>query len=350
MYPPSAYIGGVSTCVRSLMETAAKLDLPLFLDATLPSPRMMYLGSPLHTKPLQDRFQDLDSDETQFFAAVFPDIDESGSSSSGSDPEDFDLYEAPDRTVSNIDGYHYQRKETVAKAPESSVIDEGPELEQAKKKQTKSFSRSNTLFSIKRQCSLPKLNTIYDDLDKRIKRHKGNIENLSTLEMESYEYTAEEAEDEGKQRRRSHSMQLNQFELVIAENSSPESQSRDVSPVHIEPPAPEPETAQNSYRERVKSTRPIGLALGKSPKKSPQAQAKDRNYMLNLANSPGSWESKGVDIIVKNLKVPIHTESSMPRPPLQPFLRRSRQPCPHVQRILRTTDLRNLSPLPLFHS
>lgn len=294
VYPPSAYVGGLTTGLKGAMETAARLNLPLFIDPSFPSPRMLYLGSPLHNKPLKERFQDLDSDETQFFAGAYPDILESSSSSrSLSDAEETDLFEVgPDRTVSNIDGY------PISNQPAPNIVKE--EALSAKHDRflpVRSFLRSHECSSLQRQSSVPKLNTIYDDLDKRIRKHHGNIEYISALEMESYEYSSESPEAVAV-RKRSQSLQLAQFELVITESESSGPGSRDVSPLK----AAEGQTEANLYQERVKGTRPISLALGKTHKPSPSALAKDRNYMIHLANSPGAWETKGIDVIAKNLK------------------------------------------------
>lgn len=296
LYPPSAYVGGLATGLRGAMETAARLDLPLFIDPSFPSPRMLYSGSPLHNKPLQDRFQDLDSDETQFFAAAFPDILESSSSSSRSlsDAEETDIFEVgPDRTVSNIDGYSL----TNQPAP-NTVKEEALSAKHDRFLPVRSFLRTNESSSLQRQSSVPKLNTIYDDLDKRIRKHHGNIEYISVLEMESYEYSSESPEATAV-RKRSQSVQLAQFEMVITESESSGPGSRDMSPLK----SAEGQTEANSYQERVKGARPLSLALGKACKPSPSSQAKERNYMIHLANSPGAWETKGVDVIAKNLKV-----------------------------------------------
>jgi dihydroorotase-like cyclic amidohydrolase len=295
LYPPSAYVGGLASRLRSAMEHAAKLDLPLFLDPCYPSPRMLYLGSPLHNKPLQDRFQDLDSDETQFFASVYPDIIESSSASESlSDAEEPDILEdGPDRTVSNIDGY------PITQLPaQATVKEEAMSARHDRFLPIRSFRLSNEGSCLQRQSSVPKLHTIYDDFNKRIKKHHGDFENVTALEMESYEYS-EESPEVTAGRKRSQSMQLAQFELVITESESSGAGSRDVSPLKGNEDQPE----ANLYQERVKGTRPSLLSLGRTHKPSPVSQSKDRNYMIYLANSPCAWEIKGVDVIAKNLKV-----------------------------------------------
>ena len=294
LYPPSAYVGGLSSGLRGAMETASRLNLPLFLDPSYPSPRMLYLCSPLHNKPLQDRFQDLDSDETQFFASVFPDIIESSSSGSLSDAEETDVFdEGPDRTKSNIDGYH------VMENPAPIVVhEEALSAKHTRDFPVRSFRLGHENSTLQRQSSVPKLHTIYDDLDKRIRKHHCNIENLSALEMESYEYTAESPEATAV-RKRSQSACYAGFELVITESESSGNPSRDCSPFK----GNSTDADQNLYKERLKFTRPGSLALGKTHNKpSPSATSKERNHMVYLANCPGSWEIKGIDLIAKALK------------------------------------------------
>ena len=95
LYPPSTNIKSVAN-LEHVLKSGLKTGLPVFVDPSLPDPRMLYMASPHRLESIDQRGKTDDSSGSTVFAAAFPqfshtDSDLDGSVSGDSDTEDLKI-------------------------------------------------------------------------------------------------------------------------------------------------------------------------------------------------------------------------------------------------------------------
>ena len=148
----------------------------------------------------------------------------------------------------------------------------------------------------KRRASLPKLDDIYEDLDKRIKQTEGNIEDLAAEEYKGYNAAGRTLYEEEPLRKRSSSF------ATCTLLSTSRSQFYDKSPQLFEDSPTQGGEGGAGFQERLKDIRPMRLNLQKTQKTSEtegdEVDGRDMSYKRHLANFPDKWEQTGIDFLV----------------------------------------------------
>lgn len=230
LYPPS---NKVKACINDLehsIEILAKLNMPLFIDCMLPHERILNQASPCRHLTLTERINyDPENVDGSKFSAAFPDeIQKISSSDSEEDELDTDIVDM------NIN------------YPESS---------------SKYNRRNSEQWGIDRKGSC---NSVYEELDKKIKKNQDDLVNLSLLEEMSYKMSG----------------------VTVTETRIRSSSCNDEIFVKNE------ESPNNSFNDRINTRRPSALNL-----QPVRAVREDTIYLNFLAKVPESWENNGVKLI-----------------------------------------------------
>ena len=173
------------THLQHVLSHANDLKLPLFIDATLPDPRLLYMASPLRLEPVINR-KDSELTGSAYFAAAFPEnmnnSSDSESSSISSEDSDYNCLQKTsslqneELNIVNIGKMSISDEEFDYKNNDylpSDIILEAKEVEES------SPTRKPTKFS-------KPVHNIYNDLDNRIKACENNIEDLCIAEKSTY--------------------------------------------------------------------------------------------------------------------------------------------------------------------
>jgi len=239
--------------------------LPVIIDPSLPNPRMLFMASPCRTVSLEKRMEIQDLSDMQHFAGAFPEnVIDSGENSPISNEEQRESTDL-DKRFSLRD---MKKDPDIVRSPEHRIslisdanIVEKNDGENKEQVVVKKHHRKN-------------LSDIYQDLDKRIKESQDNIEHLSRAEISLYS----EAGTSGDQANQE-SPPLPRFHNI---HSCPDmSFALKSSPV--------------SLQERRK-IRPTSLDVSK------QKPKEESLYVRYLANCPDSWETSGVERVIKAME------------------------------------------------
>lgn len=263
LYPPSSSIEGVPANLSPIFSEVARQQKCLFIDPTLPNPRMLYIASPMRLMSFSERFQSGNSSSaSRVFAAAFPDTLESEESDKDEDEIPLNrrcrrmtinysesFIPLKNRCNSEIGLDHTEKAENEIRIePITEVVDEED--------------------SPKRPRKTP--HTIFDDLDKRIKDSHLNIESLSLAEQFTYKNSGS-----------------TNFRCL-----SPVQYKNDENNIDNEY-----RKQGSSYASRIAKRRPPPLSVKQEEKKD-----KEQTYLYHLANYPDHWETTGIERIIKELK------------------------------------------------
>ena len=233
LYPPS---NNVKTCINELetnLEQLTKLNLPLFIDCMLPHERILSQISPCRKMTLTERMNFDPKKADRNFSCAFP--DEVVYNNSSESEEDTDN---PDIVDMNI---NYS------------------------KTNNKYNRRNSEQWGIDRRGSC---NSVYDELDKKIKQNQDDLVNLSILEEMSYKMSGVTSIEN-----RIRSSSLN--DEIFEKNE---------------------ESPTNSFSERINTRRPTPLNL-----QPINPVREDTKYLNFIAKIPESWENNGVKLVSSTL-------------------------------------------------
>lgn len=271
LYPPHVTVQCIPSNLLPVLQEIEKTSLPLILDPNLPDPRMHYSVSPYRLCPLQDRLQGK-KNETQAFSAAFPDLIEE---------EEEDL-PVPKLNKRNSMAIHISKKANSRDEPKKP--EEEPknssrrttelflDMEEVKGEEDEDLKK---LKQIRRGYT----NTLFDDLDKRIKESQMSIRNLSIAEMETYKKSGitHFASPSG--------LQPNPANFPFSPMSDQSSANSSI------PSSPKP-----SLLQRRKLVGSLSLVT------KPAETTKDHLYCYHMANYSQTWEMAGIAKLLEALK------------------------------------------------
>ncbi|OMJ94815.1 hypothetical protein SteCoe_2000 [Stentor coeruleus] len=276
LFPPYMAVQCIPSNLLPVLQEVEKTPLTFFIDPNLPDPRMLHSVSPYRLRPLKDRLTD--THESSSFSGAFPDLieDEEEDDESPQLPKlqsrksvanDLRKRSSPlyKDERSNSDEYtmttNRKTSELVLDIDEIKEVDE-----QFSNLMSKKIRKSNT-------------NTIFDDLDKRIKESQMSIQNLSHAEFETYKEAG-----------------VTHFISPIGLNPNPmnfpNSPMSDTSSVDISyPTSPKP-----SILQRRKIAGSLSLVI------KPTITSKENLYCYHMANYSQTWEHAGITKLLEALK------------------------------------------------
>ena len=312
LFPPSAYVTGVAQQFKEVLSLASQQPVPFILDVSYPSPRMLYMASPCRLVTLEERSKLDHFSEDRFFAGAFPEeIDpysasiSSGSSSNSSESEEEEDEISAQLTgfdvkVSSMSGYTSPNDRITKPSFPRTVTTLNSESEEHKIRHVKSFlqkTKSNlpsssspkrvpTVYNIQeiRRKSFM-CRTIYEALKQRIEANKGNIENLSTVELMAYDEAGATEFLSASSRKRSNSITDKSPKLDVLKQ-----------PLF----APKISDFSLPVKPTERFERPTGLTISKSQEEAEPVNH-DRHYIYHIANLPDHWETNGIEFLRKQL-------------------------------------------------
>ena len=218
LFPPSHQVKSVAN-LQHVMGQAFRTGLPLFMDATLPDPRMLYMASPLRLEAVEER-KDSTTSTTGVFASAYSEkVNDSGDDSQGSQckseesedelPVRSSSLQSPDVKLAQFlrsglicEGESPRNKEfevddAIEEAKES---DEYSPLKTPPMQKEPGESTPLKVFIIRKETKeaeesvlgrkSPKkkgsIHDIYNDLDERIKASQNNVKDLCIAEKSTY--------------------------------------------------------------------------------------------------------------------------------------------------------------------
>lgn len=317
LFPPSAYVSGVAQQLKDVLAVATQHQVPLIIDVSYPSARMLYMASPCRLVTLEERAKMEHFSEDKFFAGAFPeeidpysgslDSDSDELSESGEEDEDevgerlqdFEVkasmsgFTSPNDKVS-----HFNLTRTSTSIDPNSSL---PKLRQVRSFQVKTqppmqpqqnILRVPTTFNIQdmRRRSF-QCHTIFEDLKKRIDANRGNIENLSKVELMAYNEAGATEFLSITSRKRSNSIIDKSPKLEVL-----------LDPHFANPPKVSefalPDNPKSAHKERF--PRPTGLQITKEEEHK-DTSSHDRHYIYHIANHPDHWETNGLALVHSTL-------------------------------------------------
>jgi len=275
-YPPSNSVRALPHNMTEVYSNLEKTGLQLFIDPTLPDPRMLYMASPMRMETLESRNDAKTSGNLNVFAGAFSNAIESEGEEEDEDyseespqedikrmsfdEEHIKIHSSPrtkDRSHSG-EGFNYeltfQRNLSHLVCPEITEVEE--ELTPAKKSKRKKNHKSKSIVY-----------TIFDDLDRRIRESQQSIENLSLAEQ----FTYHESGPTQFLTKRKKSLSLGPTDSYQSD-----SDSSDAGTVKVAPKSA-------LYERRMVNRRPNPIKI---EKKSSENDNKERLYIYHLANFP----------------------------------------------------------------
>ena len=351
LFPPSAYVTGIALQLKAVFAVAAQHQVPLIIDVAYPSARMLYMASPCRLVTLEERAKLERFSEDKFFAGAFPEeidpysasIHSDSDSVSGSDDEDEDEvgeslqgFEVK-ATTSGLTSPNVKFDHTDFPRTSTSIGPDPPKLRQVRSFQVKTqrpiqpqLFRAPTVFSIaETRRSSFQCHTIYEDLKKRIDANRGNIENISRVELMAYNQAgATEFLSMSSSRKRSNSIIDKSPKLEVLQEPL-FTHSPQVSEFSL------PDNGKSAHKERFQ--RPTGLQIVKEEEHKDTSNH-DRHYIYHIANHPDHWETNGLELVRAQLPVPstfhlhlcnLSSAASFSRLNRGKELRISTETCPH---------------------
>lgn len=296
-FPPSSNTLALPSDLFKLLKDIHKTGLPLFIDPTMPDPRMLYMASPMRLESVKSRSEMSKPGNMNVFAAAFSNAIESEGENEDEESEesphdsfkrrsfheDSDMPHQSPINKSRSNSVESLTFELVYHNHQSDLVfPEIPEVEE-----------ESTPIKMKRKRnhkSRTGIYTIFDDLDKRIRENQQNIQNLSLAEQTTYN---ESGQTEFSKPPRKKSASLGPVELNFSD-----SDSSDTGIIHI------PKSA-DTFQKRMCDRRPGSLQI---ESKKPNNNNKERIYIYHLANYPDYWEISGVEMLLQNLNqdFPVH--------------------------------------------
>jgi hypothetical protein len=280
LFPPGPLVKSVAHLENVIIQST-KFKIPLFIDSTLPDPRMLYMASPLRLENIEDR-KNQETNSSGLFAAAFPesmaDSDKSENSDKSSDKSGDESCELPLRSSSCQSG---EIKKLTFRTGYGSDEDEGeikvipPEMTIIEVKE----SEESTPCKVKNMKKKGHSHDIYNDLDNRIKASQQNIEDLCIAEKSTYSNSGSTLFD-----RQLAPKKCNSFNVTV--EKSTESDSSEPGSASIFP---------NPVKKR-ELFRPAPILI------KPEVRGdSSRDYKYHLANYPDHWEVVGIEKILEHL-------------------------------------------------
>lgn len=180
LFPPSSQHRSIVD-FHTVIKKAEKTSLPVFIDATLPDPRMLYIASPMRLENVEERDEHKKMSFAMFTTAFPSEPDPSSEESESSDEEtppirtsslkmaEFRPFISRHLSISSLQVPDF--KKTNSKSPKSTEsYEDGPGFD------------NDSEHNSRRVCGI----SIYDDLNQRIKMTQQNIEDLCTAEISTY--------------------------------------------------------------------------------------------------------------------------------------------------------------------
>ena len=305
LYPPGPQLKSI-TNLQYVISQADETELPLFVDPTLPDPRMLYMASPLRLEPVEER-HDTAPNSSSLFAAAYPqglDKTEGSDSSPSSEfsspaysPERLaDKKDADEGTTADMEEAQNLSKDEIKTKPslreikifrvnsESDASSQGKdeipeeiilEVNEAERVRSEEKQQLNIIATIKRKS----MSDIYDEIETRIKACSQRIEEICLAEKSTYSHSGSTS-----------------FLLV---DPIKKSSSLSISPAReqlTESDSSEPGSAQiyGSPANRRNNFRPPPIQIKTEPLKDSA-----RDYCCHLANYPEYWESSGLEKVAE---------------------------------------------------
>ena len=253
LYPPSAY---VSCCtVDQALQAAQKKNLPLIIDPSSPNPRMLYLASPCRELSLKARTELQELSDTTQFAGAFPDkvVESLDASPTTPKVEEEVLVKNRFSWVGSTENQVRSTKKRLSVMPDIRISTMSENVHS----QLLDFMSPPKVVDGKHRKGLP---DIYQDLNRRITNQE-SIEDLSKAEY-----------------------------LLYSDSGETQYERRSVSAGNAEEYLPSLQNKTLLQRRRL-NLKPINIQKHK-PKK-------ENLYIYYLANCPESWETSGVEQVIR---------------------------------------------------
>lgn len=253
--PPSALIAPGIDDLSELMSGAEDQNVPLFVDVSMPSPRMLFMSSPFRNVSLSERLQSSPLSEPTVTAGAFAHNIVSSGSESGS--EEDDSISTPDQTLSSVD----LQKPSTECIPTVQLSHAIPTLKRPEEPiHRKSFMK-----------------TLAEGVAERVKSTKDDIEMLSVAEQVGYQGVGLTFYyDEGSE------------SAPAMANSIPAPSAR---PLSI--------GGSKMFQSRMQRLRP-GLVVTEAEDRTEQHV--DQSYLTHVANCSEYWETSGVETVLAVMK------------------------------------------------
>lgn len=268
LFPPSSSLQCIPSNLSTVFDEIARTNLTLFIDPSIPNPRMLYIASPHRLVSIEERFESQEGSSTKIFAAAFPDAIES-------DEEENEEIRSPYRirrqTSTNEMGIF--TRPSIHRSISSGNVLDGANHDLGLQIESIPEEDEDLLGSPKKKKNF---HTIFDDLDKRIKQSQNNIENLSKAEQFTYEQSGSTS-----------------YTSLSPVHIKTEIHASDTESSTSTIPSPK----QTAYQSRIANRRPPNLTI-----KAEEKSSKERIYMNHLANFPDHWEILGIEKIIQGLK------------------------------------------------
>lgn len=278
LFPPHSSVQCIPTNLLPVLQEIEKTSLTFIIDPNLPNPRMLYSVSPFRLRDLNDRLRQ-DIVETQPpSSGAFPDLIEDDE-----EDEDSPMPKLKSRKSVFIS---VSRKPANGKKEERSNSDDGFQKTEARRTtelvlNIDEIKEVNEDFAnlISRNGRRHHTQTIFDDLDKRIKKDQMTIQNISLAEIQTYKQSG-----------------VTRFEspagLQPNPMTFPNSPMSDVSSASGSiPSSPKP-----SLLQRRKAGGSLSLLV------KPATAQKESLYCYHMANYSHTWEQSGISKIIEALK------------------------------------------------
>jgi len=270
LFPPSSTIQCIPSNLNIVFAEMAESQLTLFIDPTLPNPRMLYNSSPNRLSTLEERFESKNIDSTKTFAAAFPDAIESDGS------EEENPEETPKKRFRRQT--HQTKSKTIKPVINRSISSHA--IVEQNVGYTKELPIPEILEEdddIKPNGTVKKTNyTIFDDLDKRIKENQANIENLCKAEQFTYENSGSTSYSSTSPV----ASKNDGFSSILALSPKADVKIQNLESSTLEVPN---QNTNNVYQSRISKKRPSALLI-----KTELKSSKERIYLYHLANFPDS--------------------------------------------------------------
>ena len=319
LFPPSQQVHSVAN-LQHVMAQAFRSGLPLFVDATLPDPRMLYMASPLRLEAVEERKDSEPCSSGQYasaYSAKVNDSEDDESQASHSRSE-----ESEEELLPRSSSLQYSDVSLIKLTASGSICDiESPKnnretlmavnaIEEARESEEysplkiqhiqKDFGEAATLkvFQVRRDSreaegtlpvpkqksprKKPSGHDIYNDLDERIKASQNNVKDLCIAEKSTYASSG-----------------ATSFQLP---ESPPKPESL-LIPSPIEKSTESESSESSSASLPVKSFSTKRLMFRPAPILIKQEIKPDtlKDYKHHLANYPEHWELSGVEKILEFL-------------------------------------------------
>lgn len=262
LYPPSTNVKSVAN-LEHVLKSGLKTGLPVFVDPSLPDPRMLYMASPHRLESIDQRGKTEDGSGSTVFAAAFPQLSHTDSDLDDSESGDLDTEDFRIMKTFSLQHNEICNFSNVKKSVSSERLLEMFSCEDFFEKVEESSFK--ILEKVVRHS-----HDIYHDLDVRVKEQEQNIEDLCKAEKFTYSASGPTNFDLPEVPKKSAS-------LPAFTNSQP---------------SPSKEVEERPVRKR----RPTPIQIKVQPKID---ISKDYNFYL--ANCPDHWETLGIEKILEFL-------------------------------------------------